>query len=401
MDSSFRKLILYASLLILIIIILYGIIEQHWYLLALPIGFFFGFFLQKGDLCFASAVSELVMFRDRSKLFGFWVAIISSMISFSVITSLGWVTLNPKHFMWLSAIIGGLIFGSGMVFAGGCISGCLYKGATGNINSIMAILAIPIGIALVEFGPLSETSKYLNSFVIKGDGGTALSLFYITGIPYWILSVLFALATILFVLFKKSRKQISKQENKSDKNILFRSWKPWAAGIAIGILGASAYLTSATTGRNYPLGITHGVLQAHLILTEKNSNLEYIFSKNIQPKKEPKAETTNNQTMPKVETKKINVWLVLNVIGLVIGAFISGYSSGKAKFLPKEPSQTFIALLGGLMIGIGAALTGGCSIGNILSGWSLMSLGNFVFGIFAILGAYITTIFYLIGIKNQ
>ncbi len=400
MVNSFQRFVLYASLFILLIIAIYAISEQQWYLLSLPVGFIFGFSLQKGDLCFASAISETIMFRDRSKLFGFWVAIVTSMIAFSIISLLGWVTLNPKHFFWLAAIVGGLSFGIGIVLAGGCISGCLYKGATGNINSIMAILAIPIGIALVEFGPLTEMNKFLNSFVIKGDEGTALSLYYVTGIPYWILSLIFLLATIVFMITRKNKKEKSKQTNKSDKNILFRRWKPWIAGIAIGVIGAVAYITSATTGRNYPLGITHGVLQFQLILTEKSSNLQYIFSKNQQqPKTEVKSPANNPE--PIVEKKKINVWLVLNVVGLVIGAFVSGFSSGTAKFLPKEPSQTFIALLGGLLIGIGAGLTGGCSIGNILSGWALMSLGNFVFGIFTIFAAYLTTLVYLIGIKNQ
>ncbi len=49
----------------------------------------------------------------------------------------------------------------------------------------------------------------------------------------------------------------------------------------------------------------------------------------------------------------------------------------------------------------GAAMTGGCSIGNILSGWALMSLGNIVFGISVVLAAIATTYIYLIGIKNK
>jgi len=35
-----------------------------WVVTAIPIGFLFGFFMQKGDLCGASAFSEVVLMKD-------------------------------------------------------------------------------------------------------------------------------------------------------------------------------------------------------------------------------------------------------------------------------------------------------------------------------------------------
>ena len=46
---------------------------------AIPIGVLFGFFLQKGDLCGASAFSEVVLARDWRKVWGLWVGIVVSM----------------------------------------------------------------------------------------------------------------------------------------------------------------------------------------------------------------------------------------------------------------------------------------------------------------------------------
>jgi len=42
-------------------------------------------------------------------------------------------------------------------------------------------------------------------------------------------------------------------------------------------------------------------------------------------------------------------------------------------------------------------MAGGCVVGNIMSGWALMSAGMFVFGVTTLLGNWITTYFYLMG----
>jgi uncharacterized membrane protein YedE/YeeE len=385
-------IIIFSSIAIFFAI--FGIATSQWYLTAIPIGFMFGFFLQKGDLCASSAMSEMIMFKDRSKIWGFWVAIVSTMISIAIIERLGLITLSPKPLFWLSYIIGGIIFGIGMVFAGGCISGVSYKGAAGNINSIMALMAVPIGIAMVEYGPLSVFSENLKQYLVKGTNGESISLSYITGIPFWILAIIFGTSTIAYSLWKHKK-------NKFTFSIpLKRSWKPWVAGLLIGILGALAYLSSAETGRNYPLGITHGVLFTKMLFTEKPDNLILVKSK---PKIETQAVATQANVKvikkPTENKKKVSMWLVLVLTSLLFGSWVSAALSGQAKLLPKDPSQTLVALFGGLMIGVGAAMTGGCSIGNILSGWGLMSIGNFIFGIFVLLANWATTYFYLMGGK--
>ncbi len=368
---------------------IYGIATAQWYLTAVPIGFLFGFFLQKGDLCASSAMSEAIMFKDRAKLWGFWVAIVTTMLSLSLVDYLGWISVNPKPFMWFSSIIGGIIFGVGMVFAGGCISGVLYKGAAGNINSIMALMGVPFGVAAVELGPLNNMHLWMKSFIVKGAEGESLTLFSVTGIPYIILAILFVVGTILYVIIKKKKYNFAVP--------LKRSWKPWVAGIALGLLGAFAYLTSDASGRNYPLGATHGVYQYSLVLFEKNENIKFVTSK---PEKSTKIEAAKDKpkevALPK---KKVNVWLVLLVLAAMTGSWVSAALSGQAKLLPKDPQQTLVALIGGLMIGAGAAFAGGCSIGNIMSGWGMMSLSNFVFGIFVLLANWATTYFYLMGGK--
>jgi hypothetical protein len=56
-----------------------------------------------------------------------------------------------------------------------------------------------------------------------------------------------------------------------------------------------------------------------------------------------------------------------------------------------------VAFLGGLLVGTGAALAKGCVIGNILSGWALMSLGTVFFGVVTVVTNWIASYFYLQG----
>ena len=248
-------------------------LTRRWVLTAIPIGVLFGFFLQKGDLCGASAFSEVVLAHDWRKVSGLWVAIVVSMAGIAVGDLLGWVQLNPKPLMWASVTVGGIVFGIGMVLAGGCVSGCLYKGATGNLNSIVALLAMPAGIGLVEYGPLHGWFVSLKGLTIPAADGGPVTLSSLTGLPFWLLALLIVVATLVGVVLVKHRQEKSanvavSSDRQSAGRLLTRSWRPWQAGIAIGLLALPAYLSSAATGRNYPLGVTHGVLFASLLVTD-------------------------------------------------------------------------------------------------------------------------------------
>jgi uncharacterized protein len=414
------KLNAVISLCILIASTIAAVITKLWVITAFPVGFLLGFFLQKGDLCGASAMSEVVIMKDKKKLFGFWLAIVISMLGFAVLELLGLVALAPKPMIWLSALIGGAIFGVGIVLGGGCISGCLYKAATGNINSMASVLTIPLGALLVWYGPLKKLNDYLLTFVIKSDGGKAVSLYSVTGLPYWVLALIFAVPTLLYAIayLRKTPKGSVAAGRRCFSNIFTKSWKPWQAGIAIGILASFGYLSSVSTGRNYPIGITHGVAHTYLLISDFNVEHNFGIPKKTETISKPFEEKKSNPLISSVQNTNSSVtqnkipskpaepskrtiiwWAILVDIGLVAGSFMSGRMSGQARLLPKPPEQTAIAMLGGFLIGIGAAIGSGCVIGNILSGWALMSVGMFIFGITVLAFNWITTYLYLMGGK--
>jgi hypothetical protein len=85
-------------------------------------------------------------------------------------------------------------------------------------------------------------------------------------------------------------------------------------------------------------------------------------------------------------------WLFIEVVGVLIGGFLSGLISGRLKFKmergPRISSKTrvFTALIGGVLFGIGAQFGRGCTSGAALSGMAVLSLAGFI-TMLAIFGA--------------
>jgi len=77
-------------------------------------------------------------------------------------------------------------------------------------------------------------------------------------------------------------------------------------------------------------------------------------------------------------------WLVFEVIGVVIGAFVSGLISDRLGFkLDKggritTKTRLAMAFIGGALFGLGAQFGRGCTSGAALSGMAVLSTGGFV-----------------------
>jgi len=397
---SWQKLSL-GSLVSLAIVTIAAFASGLWVLTAIPIGFLFGFFLERADLCGASAFSEVVLMRDARKLGGIWILIAVSMLTFAAGSSLGWISLHPKPLIWANYVVGGVLFGVGMVLAGGCVSGTLFKAGQGNLNSMAALVSIPIGVATVEYGPLRGLLRYLESSVITDRGGGSVTLASLTGLSYPTLAVVFALMTLAVALLLRNRKTAPEPARRKTgdsslaQRILTRPWKPWQSGVAIGLLALAAYASSMASGRNYPLGVTHGVLHVELLATDYP--VQHVWGSAPRPAAAaPDALPQAGATKAPPE-KKVVWWLVGLVTFLVVGSHVSARLRGSFRLLPKPPDETIVAFLGGLLVGSGAALAGGCVVGNIMSGVALMSVGNMLFVIVVALSNWATTYVYMIG----
>lgn len=389
----------FVALGLLAAALLAGILTGLWALTAIPVGFLFGVFLQKGDLCGSSAMSEVLLMREGRKLLGLWLAIVVSMLAFALGEALGWIVIAPKPFLWASYLVGGLIFGAGTVLAGGCVSGCLFKAGAGNLNSMAALPAIAIGVCLVDYGPLNGFGEWLKSQVWKAPGGGPITFSTWTGLPFWALALLFAAATAAGWFLLRSRKAPpANRERKSLGALITRPWKPWAAGLAIGLLALPAHVSRAAGNTNYAIGVTKGTSHALLLAVDKD--LDHLW-RNPALSAAPKAAAPAGAPAapaPKAPgRKKVAWWLVLLVASLVIGSRFSAGLAGEARLLPKPPDETVVAFLGGLLVGIGAGLAYGCVVGNILSGLGTMAAGMIVFTAATLAANWTVTWFYMMG----
>ncbi|HPD33698.1 MAG TPA: YeeE/YedE thiosulfate transporter family protein [Bacteroidota bacterium] len=95
-----------------------------------------------------------------------------------------------------------------------------------------------------------------------------------------------------------------------------------------------------------------------------------------------------------------NNWLVFEVVGVILGAFLSGLVSNRLTFKLERPekvkSATRIvgAFVGGMFFGLGAQFARGCTSGAALSGMAVLSTGGIItmFCIFG--GAYLFAYFF-------
>lgn len=99
------------------------------------------------------------------------------------------------------------------------------------------------------------------------------------------------------------------------------------------------------------------------------------------------------------KTNPFKDWLVFEVMGVIVGGFISGMFAGRVKkSVEKGPRITnnkrlFFALLGGALMGFGAKLARGCTSGQALTGGSILNLGSWAFMLCIFAGAYMFAYF--------
>ena len=93
-------------------------------------------------------------------------------------------------------------------------------------------------------------------------------------------------------------------------------------------------------------------------------------------------------------------WLVFQVLGVLVGGFVSGALAGRLKFKvehsPKITSRRRLvfALLGGIFFGIGSQLGRGCTSGSALSGMAVLSFGGIITMMAIFGGAYALAYFF-------
>jgi uncharacterized protein len=154
-------------------------------------------------------------------------------------------------------------------------------------------------------------------------------------------------------------------------------WNPYLAGIALGLALLLAYVWLGhgigASGAATILGAVSlkSIIPAHV--TAKGAYLAHYFTGGQNP---------------------LNDWIIFMAIGIFMGGFISSLLGGRYKAEIVRGAHTtrtkriLLALLGGLIMGIGARIGRGCTSGQALSGGALLSVGSWIFMMAVFAGAY-------------
>ena len=109
----------------------------------------FGAIAQKTHFCTMGAVSDVVNMGDWSRMRQWALAVGIAIAGFSLLVGTGQidaakVLYASNRWIWLSALVGGLLFGFGMVLASGCGSKTLVRIGGGSLKSLVVFLVLGV-----------------------------------------------------------------------------------------------------------------------------------------------------------------------------------------------------------------------------------------------------------------
>jgi hypothetical protein len=113
-------------------------------------GVAFGVVFQRSRFCLVRAFREPFMTGDREHTRAAALAVVVSMLGFAILKfadlkdSADWVFPSAG----VGALVGGLLFGSGMTVAGGCGAGAIWRAGEGQVKLWVALATFALGAAL-------------------------------------------------------------------------------------------------------------------------------------------------------------------------------------------------------------------------------------------------------------
>lgn len=337
--------------------------------LSLWLGLFFGILLQRSRFCFYCVSRDFLESRDAHGLLGILAALAVGTLGYHAL--FGAFLPEPAasrlppgaHIGPVSWVlgVGAFSFGLGMAIAGSCISAQLYRLGEGALAAPVALLGAGLGFVL---GFLCWNTFYLHSMQQAPTAWLPHHLGYAGSLVLQLL-LLGALALLLARLHRQP-------DENDDRPWWQRRWPTYVGGILIGGLAVAAYLRIA------PLGVTAEL--GSLARTAANNA-------NLLPQRMEGLDSFHGCATFIKETLWSNNGAF--VVGLVLGAFAAALSAGDVR--PSWPTrrETLRALLGGVLMGWGAMLALGCTVGTLLSGIMAAAVSGWVFLIFCGIGLYL------------
>lgn len=312
-------------------------------LLGLAAGVAFGFLAQRSRFCLRSAVIEFARNVTGGKLTIWLFAFSTAVVATQLLTVLG--AFDARDAKMISArgslsgaIVGGALFGIGMILARGCSSRLLVLAAQGNLRSLISGLVFAVtaqasftgilaplreslaALWTVEGGPARDMTV---RFGIGHEGGLAIGIVWLVAAVVW------------------ARRQ------------RVPTWS-WAGAIGVGLVIAGAWWAT--------YAITQVAFDPHPVQALSFTG--------------PSAELLTRVLFSGDRAPTFDLGLVP---GVVLGSFVAAALSRELKLEGFQGGASVSRYIAGAMcMGFGGMLAGGCAVGAGLSGASVFTLTSWV-----------------------
>ncbi|CUJ87054.1 putative inner membrane protein [Shimia thalassica] len=305
--------------------------------LGLITGIIFGVAAQRSKFCLRAATVEFARGELGDKVAVWLLTISTAIVWVQGAQALGLMHTADARMMavpgsWSGAIIGGLLFGVGMVLARGCSGRLLVLAANGNLRSVVSGLIFAVVAQMCLSGVLSGWRDKIAGLWIT-DGGRNVDLIAAFGLPDLSGLVFGAvMAGLALVLARKNR------------------------------IGAKRLVFASGVGFSVAVGwvLTYGLAQVAFEPVQIESAT---FSG-------PSAHTL----MFFLDRDAVLEFDIGLVPGVVIGSFLAAIVTREFKFQGFEgESNMRRSMTGAVLMGFGAMLAGGCAIGAGVTGGSIFA----------------------------
>lgn len=304
----------------------------------LLIGLLFGIFAQRSRFCLRSAVVEFWSRQGCAKL-AIWLFAFST----AVIATQGFIAgdwLDVSQARQLSArgsisgaLVGGLLFGIGMILARGCSSRMLVLAANGNLRALLTGLIFAVTAQASLNGILSPLRSWISTWwTIEGSTRDLLATAHVGQLGGMLFGLLWLAAAIVFA----RQARLTARE--------------WIGGIGVGLMVAIAWLTTFAIGSN-----------AFEVMPVQSLSFTG-----------PSADVLMLVLSPPGQPWDFDIGLVP---GVVLGSFLAALWGKELKlegFTDGLSMRRYIA--GALCMGFGGMLAGGCAVGAGVSGAAVFAL---------------------------
>ena len=331
-------------------------------LTAIVMGLSLGFILQRGRFCLNSAFRDIIFIKDFTLFRAYLLCVVVALIGTNMLEDAGLIMyfdpdagqlvstgLLRQNFVPLAIALGGFLFGLGIVLAGGCASGIVYRVGEGQMAAVIAVIGFFFGIGMTTDGLLSPLNKYLKSFNVEIFGKKNPAIWDLFGggpTSKWATIAVFSIIVLAFVFKGKPT------FGKSGKGF---SWG--LTGVLIGLLTIFAWEISSVFG-----GVPRGLAITTPLREFFNSML------------------LNSSHSPFPEFSFLGLfkgtWGVFFILAVPMGAALSSFGLKEFKWKIPPAKEVLTVFFGSILMGVGAVIAGGCNLGHGVTGMSTMSLAS-------------------------